>query len=141
MAAPAIQTYTNAGKMKIYMDFCPNYVSYNLYYSTSASFTYSTGTLIGNFLNGIDGMYSKKHTMYQFTRPVPENTEFYMLLIGVPSSGSPDVGNPGPTKFMPAVSENLPLYKPVQIEGLDKNGVYRPVEVTIAGAIVTSATP
>jgi hypothetical protein len=134
MAVPAIQIYTNAGKMKIYLDLNPAYSKYNLYFSTDSGM--AGEALVGSFLNGIDGMYSKKHVMFQFTRPVPEGTTYYLRLKGVFSSGIEDSGNPGATKYVAAVSDNLPLYKPVQIEGFDGN-VYRPVQVTTAGAVVT----
>ena len=133
MAVPAVQIYTNAGKMKIYLDFYTSYPKYNLYFSTDSGM--SGEVLVGSFLNGIDGMYSKKHVMFQFTRPVSEGTTYYLRLKGVSSSGIEDSGNPGATKYVAAVSDNLPLYKPVIIEGFDGN-VYRPVEVNTAGAIV-----
>ena len=135
MAAPATQLYTNAGKMKIFLDFITDYISYNLYYDTVIGM--GTKILVGNFLNGIDGMYSKKHAMYQFNRPVSESSSFYLMLIGVLPGGSLDTGNPGPVKYVPAVSENLPLYKPVIVEGFDGN-VYRPIKVDSAGKVVTT---
>jgi hypothetical protein len=139
MAAPNVQIYTNAGKMKIYCDFVSyqRYVAYDLYYSTDSGM--SGAKSVGIFLNGIDGMYSKKHVMYQFTRPVAEGTIFYLQLVGVFAGGSEDSGNSGAIKYVPAVSDNLPLYKPVQIEGFDGH-VFRPVEVNTAGAIVTTET-
>jgi hypothetical protein len=82
-------------------------------------------------------MYSSNHVLFSFTRPVSESNNFYLRLKGVLSNGSTDVGNPGPIKYVPAVSEVLPLYKPVVIEGFDGN-VYRPVLVNSAGKLVTT---
>jgi hypothetical protein len=135
MAAPAAQMYTNAGKMKIFVDIIPNYVAYNLYSDTAVGM--GAESLVGTFRNIVDGMYSSKHAMYQFNRPVAEGVSYYLRLKGVLPSGSEDTGNPGPVKYVPAVSENLPLYKPVIIEGFDGN-VYRPVKVDTAGQIITS---
>lgn len=135
MAAPAVQTYINAGKMKIIIDFIAGYASYNVYWSTDPAM--GGETKIGNTPNVVDGMYSTKHVLYPFTRPISESSSFYMRIKGVSSSGVEDVGSPGPIKYMPAVSENLPLYKPVILEGFDGN-VYRPVKVDTSGKLVTT---
>jgi hypothetical protein len=138
MVAPNVQIYTNAGKMKIYCDFwswLSVYSAYNLYYSTDSGM--SGEAKVGMFLNSIDGMYSKKHVMYSFTRPVSESITYYLRLKGVFAGGSEDSSNPGATKYIPAVSDALPLYKPVIMEGFDGN-VYRPVQVSTAGKIVTT---
>lgn len=135
MAAPDTQIFTNAGKMKIFAEVIPSYVAYKLYYATAVGM--GGETLIGTFRNIVDGMYSSKHAMYQFNRPVAEGVPYYLRLKGVLPNGSEDAGNPGPVKYVPAVSESLPLYKPVIIEGFDGN-VYRPVKVDTAGKVVTT---
>jgi hypothetical protein len=135
MAAPAVQIYTNAGKMTIFMDFITGYAAYYLFYDTSPAMGGESS--IGYTPNVVDSMYANKSVIFSFTRPVSESNNFYLRLKGVFSSGSTDVGNPGPTKYVPAVSEDLPLYKPVIIEGFDGN-VYRPVQVNSAGKLVTT---
>lgn len=135
MAAPSVQIYTNAGKMKIFVDIIPTYVAYNLYYATAVGM--GGETLVGTFRNIVDGMYSGVHAMYQFNRPVAEGVTYYLRLKGILPGGSEDAGNPGPVKYVPAVSDNLPLYKPVIIEGFDGN-VFRPVKVDTAGKVVTT---
>lgn len=135
MAAPAVQIYTNAGKMTIFADFITDYIAYYLYYDTTLAM--SGETSIGYFPNVVDTMISSRSVIFSFTRPISESNSFYLRLKGVLPSGSTDVGNPGPTRYMPAVSEDLPLYKPVIIEGFDGN-VYRPVQVNSAGKLVTT---
>jgi hypothetical protein len=135
MAAPAVQLYTNAGKMKIFIDFITDYIAYKLYWDTSPAM--GGELLVGRTPNVVDGQYSRVHVLYPFTRPVSEATVFYLRLKGILPSGAEDVGNPGPIKYVPAISESLPLYKPVIIEGFDGN-VYRPVKVDSAGKLVTT---
>jgi hypothetical protein len=135
MAAQAVQIYTNAGKMKIFVDYVAGYVAYNLYSDTVLAM--SGESLVGKFTNTVDGQYSSKQAIYSFTRPVAEGTAFYLRLKGIPSSGVEDSGNPGPVKYVPAVSENLPLYKPVIMQGFDGD-VYRTVKVDSAGKVVTT---
>jgi hypothetical protein len=137
MIAPNVHIFTNALKMMVYCDFFSFYsvyTAYNLYYSSSSSWS---GTLIGKFPNVIDLLYSKNHVMIPFTRPVPEASSYYLRLVGVFSGGSEDSSNPGAIKYVPAVSESLPLYKPVQIEGFDAtDNVYRPVLVDTTGKLL-----
>lgn len=135
MAAPAVQIYCNAGKMKIFIDFITDYIAYNLYWDTDPAM--GAEALVGRTSNVVDGQYSRAHVLYPFTRPVSEDTVFYLRLKGILPSGVEDVGNPGPIKYIPSVSENLPLYKPVIIEGFDGT-VYRPVKVNTDGEIVTA---
>ncbi len=138
MTAPSVQLFTNSYAMMVYCDFysfLSNYIAYNLYYSTSS--TMVGEAVVGRFPNIVDTMYSKRSVMIPFSRPVSESTEFYLRLKGVFSSGSEDSSNPGSTKFIAAVSESLPLNKPVIIQGYDGN-VYRPVQVNSAGKLVTT---
>jgi hypothetical protein len=135
MAAPAVQIYTNAGKMTIFTDLIPDYVAYYLFFDISPAMGGESS--IGYFPNVVDTMISSRSVIFSFTRPISESNSFYLRLKGVLSNGSTDVGNPGPIKYVPAVSEVLPLYKPVVIEGFDGN-VYRPVLVNSAGKLVTT---
>jgi len=134
MAAPAVQIYTNAGKMKIMFDFITDYTAYNLYSDTAPAM--GTESLVGKIINVVDGLYSSKSIIYTFNRPVAESVPFYLRLKGI-ASGVEDSSHPGAIKYMPAVSENLPLYKPVIIEGFDGT-IYRPVKVDSAGKLVTT---
>lgn len=137
MAAPAIQIMVNAEQMKIFWNFDPTtYKSYNVYYSASS--TMAGEALLKLVPNIADGTYSKSHVIHSFRRSsisYNESITFYMRLKGILlSTGAEDSGNPGPTKYVPAVSDEIPVYRPVLLYANDGN-VWRKAAANTAGKL------
>ena len=132
MAAPNIQISDNAGTMKVYwdLDTSSTYSGFKLYWSTAS--TMVGATQVGStFINAGDSGNSSKHVTYRFTRPVGDNTPFYMNLIGVLiSTGADDVANPSATKYIPALNEDVPANDTAKLFGYDPvAGIWRKVVV------------
>lgn len=137
MAVPAVQIMVNAEQMRVFWDFEPTpYKAYNLYYSAAANMA---GEALQKLVPSIiDGTYSRSHVVHDFRRSLigfNEGSTFYVRLKGILlSTGLEDSGNPGATKYVPAVADKIPSYNPVQLQGFDGN-VWRNTVADTAGKL------
>ena len=139
MAVPNIQIMVNADRMRVFWDFDPvTYSAYNVYYDTAANM--AAEALISKVTNEVGSYFSKTHVVFEFKRStlgIAENTTMYLRIKGIlRSTGSEDAGNPGATKYVPAVSDKIPTYNPVQLQGFDGN-VWRSAAADTSGRLDT----
>lgn len=137
MAVPVVQIMVNAEQMRVFWEFDPTlYSAYNLYYDTNSDM--SGEALMVRVPNITDGTYSRSHVVHNFRRSsisYNESTTFYLRLKGILiSTGLEDSGNPGATKYVPAVEDKIPSYNPVQLQGYDGN-VWRRAAADTSGRL------
>jgi len=132
MAAPNIQIHDNASTMKVYwnLDTSGTYSGFKLYWSAASNMA-DAAQLGSTLINAGDSGSSYRHVTYRFTRPVGDNTPFYMNLIGVlAATGTDDAANPSATKYIPALNEDVPSNDITKLYGYDPvTGIWRKVVV------------
>jgi hypothetical protein len=140
MTAPSIQMSYNDMEIRVFwdMDTTGTYASFNLYWSVASTMAGESAVVVG-ITNTPDPYYSNKQIFYKFKRAdigLTADSVFYMRVKGVSAAGVIDTANPGITKYIPSLSEQLDQNKAVEIHGFDyTNKMWRKVKVGTDGAL------
>jgi hypothetical protein len=140
MAAPSIQISYNDSEIKIFWDFDPTtlYPAINLYWSSDPTMFGET-LVVSYILNSPDATYSNRSVFYKFKREViglTNDSDFYLRLKGVLVNGLEDAANPGETRYIPSLADQVSMLNSVQIQGYDyTNDIWRSVGVSTDGSM------
>jgi len=130
MAAPSVQIQINDTNVKVFWetDRSGLYSAFKLYYSADSGMAGEVA-FPKTLINSPCLPYSDKHIVYSFIRQVVGVGEagFYLRVKGIlAATGLEDAANPGAIRYIPALSESIPLNTVSMLYGYDPTaGIWR----------------
>jgi hypothetical protein len=135
MAAPSVQILVNDDLVKVFWEVDTEgvYSGFKLYYSNASTMA-GEAAFAKTFINSPSSLYSSKHILFSFLKnSLGYGTSgFYMRLKGIlASTGAEDTVNVGPTKYIPALNEDVPMNDVSKLYGYDATAkIWRKAIVT-----------